>query len=144
MTGNLYLDLAVSLAGVGVLVAVSWLLGAWRTARLDAAAAPDKLAFDEPDFLPSAWLFDTEGRAAAALSEDGEEVAWLFVVGDGIAVRRMKRGAAPVRAEGESLVATLRDPSRWTLRLKAPSEAEAAAWASRLGGASYNGNHAVS
>ncbi|GAB4517583.1 MAG: hypothetical protein Kow00133_02070 [Amphiplicatus sp.] len=144
MTGNLYLDLAVSLAGVGVLVAVSWLLGAWRTARLDATAARDRLAFEEPDFFSGAWLFDVEGRAAAALSQDGEEVAWLFVVGDGIAVRRMKRGAAPVRAEGETLVAALRDPSRWTLRLRAPNQAEAAAWASRLAGPAYNGNHAVS
>lgn len=144
MTGNVYLDLAVSLASVGVLVAVSWLLGAWRTALLDAVAAHDRLAFEEPDFFAGAWLFDAQGRAAVALSQNGKEVAWLFVVGDGIAVRRMKRGAASVRAEGDTLVATLRDPSCWTVRLKAPNETEAAAWVSRLAGPAYNGNHAVS
>jgi hypothetical protein len=137
MTGNLYLDLLISFAGVGVLVAVSWTLGGWRSAPVDAASAAERLAFDEPDFKPGEWLLSVDGRAAAALSEDGKEAALVFRVGDGLATRRFRRGAVPIERSGAALVAALKEPSKWRLRLIAPDEASAARWAGGLGGEAY-------
>lgn len=141
MTGNLFLDLAISFAGVAVLVAVSYLLGGWRSAPVDEAAARDRLAFDEPDFNPGAWLFGADGKAAAALSEDGREAAFVFSVGDGLSTRRARCGEVAVEAAGRTLTARLRDPSKWALKLSAGSPEEAARWASRLSGESYSQGH---
>ena len=138
MTGNLYLDLVISLVGVGVLVGVSWLLGGWRSAAVDAASAADRLAFDEPDFRVREWLISADGKAAAALSEDANEAALVFRVGDGLASRRFRRGAAPVERSGAALEIVLKDPSKWRLRLIAPDEASAERWLGGLGGEAYN------
>lgn len=137
MTGNLYLDLLISLAGVGLMVGVSWALGGWRSAPVDAASAADRLAFDEPDFRPREWLISEDGRAAAALSEDGKEAALVFQVGDRLATRRFLRGSVPIERSGTALVAVLKEPSKWRLRLAAPDEASAARWAGELGGEAY-------
>lgn len=141
MTGNLFLDLAISLAGVAVLVGASYLLGGWRSVSIDEAAARDRLAFDEPDFTPGEWLFGADGRAAAALSEDGREAAFVFSVGDDLSTRRMRCGDVPVDASGPTLTAHLRDPSKWALNIAAGSPEEAARWASRLSGAGYIQGH---
>lgn len=134
MTGNLYLDLLVSFGGVAVLVAVSFLLGAWKSASIDESAARDRLAFDEPDFRPAEWLFSSDGKSAAALSGDGAEAAFIFALGDGLATRRTKLGTVPVSVEGERVVVKLCDPSKWVLKLAAGSPEEAARWAGRLSG----------
>ncbi len=141
MTGNLYLDLLISLGGVAVLVLVSFLLGGWKSAKLDEAAARDRLAFDEPDFRPSEWLFGGDGKSAAALSEDGAEAAFVFALGDGLATRRAALGAVPVKVDGDKVVASLHDPSKWALTLAAGSPEEAARWAGRLSGAGYIAPH---
>ena len=134
MTGNLYLDLAISLGGVAILVAVSFALGAWRSATLDEAAARDRLAFDEPDFVVGEWLFGADGKAAVAVSQDGRELGLLRLLGDGLATRRLKKGVAPIVAKGADVLIGLGDPSIATFRLKAPDEKSAAAWAGRLAG----------
>ena len=134
MTGNLYLDLAISLGGVAILVAVSFALGAWRSAPLDEAAARDRLAFDEPDFVVGEWLFGADGKAAVAVSQDGRELGLLRLLGDGLATRRIRKGAAPVVAKGAEIVIALGDPSIAKFRLKAADEKAAAAWAGRLSG----------
>lgn len=139
MTGNLYLDLAISLAGVAVLVAVSWLLGAWRSIPLDEAKARDRLAFDEPDFIVGDWLFGADGKSAVAVSQDGGELALVRSLGDGLATRRIRKGAAPVEARGADVLIALGDPSITKFRLRAPDDKAAAAWASRLGGRAFSG-----
>ncbi|MBI1364950.1 MAG: hypothetical protein GC153_03215 [Alphaproteobacteria bacterium] len=138
MTGNTFLDLLISLGGIAIMVAVSWGLGAWRTAKVDAQSARERLAFDEPDFRAVEMFVSADGRTAAALSEGGGEVAFVFAAGTGLGTRRAKRGAAELSAEGCDVVARLGDITAPRLRLKAPDEATAARWAGRLSGATYN------
>lgn len=137
MTGNLYLDLLISFAGIAVLVGVSFALGGWKSARVDEVAAQDRLAFDEPDFDVVEWLFSEDGKAAAAISRDGEEIAYIFAVGDGLSTRRVRKGAAKVEAAGEMVTVRLGDASFGRLRLAARDGEAAARWAGRLGGAGY-------
>jgi hypothetical protein len=144
MTGNLYLDLAISLAGVAILVAVSYALGAWRSATLDEDAAVERLAFDEPDFRPGEFFASRDGKSAVLVSQDRSEVAFVFPVGDGLSTRRLRAGGFPVTAQGSAVLAVLRDPSRWTLKLAAADEAEAERWAGRLSGADYSAGDGVS
>lgn len=134
MTGNLYLDLLISFGGVAVLVGVSFLLGAWKSATVDEASARERLDFDEPDFRPGEWLFSRDGSAAVAISQDGAEAAFVFALGDGLATRRVKLGAFEVKSEGDKVAARLRDPSKWSLKLAAGSPEEAVRWAGRLSG----------
>lgn len=137
MTGNLYLDLLISFAGIAVLVGVSFALGGWRSAKVDETTARDRLAFDEPDFAVGEWLFSEDGKTAAAISADGEEVAYVFAVGDGVATRRMRKGAVPVEAAGETVTVRLGDASIGRLRLAVRDDEAAVRWAGRLGGAGY-------
>lgn len=137
MTGNPWLDLLISFGGVAVLVGLSFALGGWRSLALDDVLARDRLAFDEPDFIAKDLFISADGKAAAAISEAGEAV-FLFALGDGVATRRLPRGAAKVRTEGKSVVATIGDVSRSRIKLAAADESEAARWAGRLGGEDYN------
>lgn len=136
MTGNLWLDLLISFGGVAVLVGLSFALGGWRSLALDETVVRDRLSFDEPDFIARDFFVSADGKAAAAISEAGEAV-FLFALGDGVATRRLPRGAAKVKTEGKSVVATLGDVSRGKVKLAAADEAEAARWAGRLKGEDY-------
>ncbi len=108
------------------------MLGAWRDVRVTEAAAAEKLAFDEPDFRAAAWFVGADGKSAAAVSADGEEVALVFVVGDSYATRRLVRSA--VRAEQAEAVLRFRlgEASRPTVLLLAPDAATSQHWLSRL------------
>jgi hypothetical protein len=134
MTGDLAIDLAISLAGIALMVGVSFLIGAWRSAPVSEAAARERLAFDEPDFAPARFMVSRDGKAAAAISGAGDEAAFVFSVGDGLATRRLRCGAFKVRREGGEVVAELADPSKPKLRLIAGNSEEAADWAGGLGG----------
>ena len=134
MTGNLYLDLLISFAGIGVMVGVSFLLGAWKNAPVDAASAIDRLAFDEPDFAPARWMMSADKRAAAALSAAGGEAAFVFAQGDGLATRRLSHGAFKVEQEGREVIVSFGDITKPKIRLVAGGEAEAAEWAGSLRG----------
>lgn len=133
MTGDLVLDLLISLAAIALMVGISWLMGAWRTIRVDEASAAERLAFDEPDFAPVRWMVGADGKAAAALSESGE-AAFVFAVGDSLATRRPAPGAYRVSRDGEAVVAAIADPSKPAIRLRAASAGQAAEWAGGLGG----------
>lgn len=134
MTGNLILDLAVSLAGIVVIVAVTYALGAFKSATVSAAGASDRLAFDEPDFKVGAWLIGVDGKSAAAVSADGAETALVFAVGDGLATRRFRKGAVGLEKDGASVVFRLGEPSRRVIRLAAADPGAAEQWLLRLAG----------
>jgi hypothetical protein len=135
LTTSVLIELGLSLVGVGVLVAATYFLGAWRTARVTVEAAADRLAFDEPDFRPSEWLIGDDGKAAAAFSSDGAEIGIVFVMGDDLATRRLRSSAAKVRLDGGSVVFLLREPSRRAVKIAGADEAAAGRWLSRLGAA---------
>lgn len=121
-------EIAVSLAGIAVLVLVSWFLGALRTAKVTQEAAAERLAFDEPDFAQGDWLVGTDGISAAAVSADGAEGALVFVIGDGLGTRRFRRGGVAVERSGAILAFKTSEPSLPKVRVSAPDEATAARW----------------
>lgn len=132
MTKAVLIELGLSLIGVGVLVALSYLLGGLRSARVTLDAAAERLLFDEPDFQPADWLIGADGKAAAALSRDGSEIGLVFVVGDDYATRRLKRAGAEIGREGNDLVFALRETSRRAVRVAAPDDGAAGQWLLRL------------
>lgn len=137
MTGDLTLDLLISAAGVALIVAISALLGGFRSVRLDEASARARLAQDEPDFEPAAFMISADGKAAAALGA-GRDAALLFALGDGVATRRFAVGAFEVAAEGRDVAILLGEPSKGRLTLAAATPETAAEWAGRLSGRAVN------
>lgn len=133
MTGDVLLDFLISVAGIALIVAVSAAFGAVRSVAVTEAAAADRLAFDEPDFVPQAWLVSADAKAAVA--EAADEIALVFALGDGLASRRLKRGAAKVERAGKALVFRLGDVAKPRVTILAADEKAAAGWLSRLAGA---------
>ena len=145
MTGNVLLDLALSLGGVVLLVGLARLLFGARPATLDRVAAPDRaptpdraaaraaaadrLAFDEPDFAPTDWLAGAGG--ALALNAAGE-AALVVPLGDGLATRRVRLCDLRSRREGAVILIEAPDHAFSSLAVTAASEAEARRWAARL------------
>lgn len=134
MTGSLILDLAISLAGVALLVALSWALGGMKTIPVTLEAARERLAFDEPDFLPGEWFVGRDAKAAAVTSLNGEETALVFALGDGLATRRFRHGAIGVERAGKTVLFRLGEPSRAAVRLDGGDEESAARWVLTLAG----------
>ena len=133
MTGNLYIDLAISLGGIAFIVGVSYLLGAFRNPPITLERAVDRAAFDEPDFVAAHWLVDDLGRAAVGVSEEGEALI-AFRVGDGVATRRIPVVALAATAQSDEIVVRLREPTIDAIHLKASPHKKAAEWVGRLGG----------
>ena len=133
MTGDPLLDLAISLVGTALLVGLSLALGAWRNVRVEETSATERLAFDEPDFQPMAWLVSDDGRAAAAVDSAGRDYALVFAVGDSLATRRLKLGSRSVSTDGRAIQINLNELSKAHVRIRASDERAASDWASRLG-----------
>lgn len=134
MTGSLAFDMLISLTAIALMVGISMLIGAWRNASVDEAAARERLAFDEPDFEPGRWLVSADGKAAVALSGGGDEAAFVFSVGDSLATRRLRVGAFEVACDGGDIIARIPDVSKPRIRLRAGDAGAAAEWAGGLGG----------
>lgn len=98
MTGNIYLDLAISLAGVLALIGLARLIFGPGDPPFTAAAAAERLNFDEPDFAPSDWLTDEKQRAALARNSEGE-LALVIAIGDGLVTRRFPAGYAVILSD---------------------------------------------
>ena|SRR3990167_335107 len=127
-------EIAISLAGVVILIGLAWALGATRSIAVTEEAAIDRLAFDEPDFRPGEWLIGADGKSAAAISVDGVEAAVVFAVGDGLGTRRFRQGDVNIEQSGSGLTFKFGEPSLRSLRLLALSESAAAQWVLRLAG----------
>lgn len=134
MTGNALIDLAISLAGVAILIGLSWLFGAMKSVVVTKETAIERLAFDEPDFKPGEWFVGADAKSAAARSADGHETALVFAVGDGLATRRFRHGAVSIEKSGTSLAFRIGEFSLRRVRLVAPDDAAAEHWILRLAG----------
>lgn len=133
MTGNLLLDTLISLAAIAVMVLLARLLFPAPGAKVTEAEARERLALDEPDFTPDAWLIDEQGRAALAEGASGE-YALVKKVGLDLAIRRFKKGDMQVGDQEGDLVLSSGDltlpetrisnpkASAWTLKLKSQSD----------------------
>ncbi len=102
MTGNPILDLAISIAGVSLLVLLARLIFGPGGRGIDRAAAAERLGFDEPDFEPTDWLI---GEGAALARNNAGELAVVIVHGDGLVTRRLGAASpAPYYKDGRLVV----------------------------------------
>ncbi|MEO0400434.1 MAG: hypothetical protein AAF224_13545 [Pseudomonadota bacterium] len=143
MTGNLVLDLAISLVGIAILVLISYFLGALRNAVVTEAAAMERIAGDEPDFKPTDWLIDSGGKSAIGVSGEGEAVI-VFSHGDRLASRRFKTGERAVSHDGALITIALDELALKALSCAARDETTAAHWVGVLRGRDVNSRDGVS
>ena len=143
MTGNLALDLAISVGGIVVLVVVSYVLGGLRDAVVNEATAHARLKADEPDFTLSDIIVDTGGKTALAVSETGEG-ALVFRHGDRLATRRFNAGARPVGGDGSTVVMDMGEPTLGVVRCNVGDAATAAKWVGLLSGRGVSSANGVS
>lgn len=130
MTGNLLIDSLISIGAIAVMVLTARLVFPAPPAKVTREAAQKRLAFDEPDFDPIAWLEDTQGRAVIAANQAGE-FALVSRLGLDLVVRRFKAGAVQAEIEGGALVLRLPDP---TVPRAVIEHRDAAIWARNLAG----------
>ncbi len=131
MTGNLFLDSAISLSAIGLMILAAWLAFRAPPVAVDETAARARLAFDEPDFKPAVWVMDEEGRAALAEGTAGE-FALVRRLGADLVTRRFARGEATVQAENGALTVRPADPGSRAVTLRC---ADAAHWARKIASA---------
>ncbi|MCB2113121.1 MAG: hypothetical protein KDD85_06175 [Parvularculaceae bacterium] len=135
MGPGLITELAFSVLGAAIVVVVTWLFGALKSARVTPQAASDRLAFDEPDFAAGEWMIGADGKSAAVVSADARETAVVFVLGDGLGTRRFRRGAVSLERDGAELTFRINEPSLGAVSIMARNDAEAEQWVLRLAGA---------
>ncbi len=124
MTGNVVLDLAISVAGIVILVGLARIIFAGAGTLIDQSSAERRLVFDEPDFAPVAWAIDQTAGVALARN-DAEEIALVFAHGDGLATRRIAAHDANVHyAEGRLTIDRADHTSRSASVAMTPDEAE--------------------
>jgi len=126
-------------AGVLGVILFSYVLGGWRTARIESAAhAAALLRESEPDFTPAEALLGTGGGAALLSEQDGERLGVVVVQGDRFAVRIAAPGEvkaarlAKSRDGSASLEIALDDIGFPKVRLALPGNDEGREWLARL------------
>jgi hypothetical protein len=127
MTG-MALQLAVSVAGIALMVGFCWLLFGGAEATLSAQSAAARLERDVPGFRAGRAALGRDARAA--LVEDARDGAVYLVLarGDGMVTRKLARGTRMTR-DGERLALTL---GEFTLKHAALELRDAAEWEARL------------
>jgi len=133
LTGNVLIDLAISLTGIAILVGLARAIFGSAQQPLNAASAASRLAFDEPDFAPVAWVVDEAAGAAIARNGAGE-IALIKAAGDGLATRRAKAGAFSCAHSGAVLTIASPDLTFGGVTVTAANEAEAMQWALHIAG----------
>ncbi len=133
MTGNVLIDLAISLTGIVILVGLARLIFPDAVAAFSAEAACARLAFDEPDFQAVDWLVDAKRGAALAVSNTGD-IALIKAAGDGLTTRRMRPGDLYCSRDGADLAIAAPDHTFRKFAVRAASDSEAQRWAVRLSG----------
>lgn len=132
MTGNLLIDSLISITGIIVMVIVVRLVFPKTAAPVTEARARERLALDEPDFEPCAWLIDAEGRAALAEGKAGDFVL-VERLGLDLVTRRFLPGVAKAAEEEGALAVKL--PDHTTPKVAIASR-DATQWAMKLSGGS--------
>lgn len=137
MTGNVLLDLAISLGGIAILLLISVALGAMHSVVVTEETATNRARFDEPDFVPGDWLIDAGGKAALSIDDANGDLLCVFSLGDRLATRRYGRGprealAQKAKIDGQTLILPLGDLAKPRLRLDAGAADAATGWLGRL------------
>lgn len=122
--------------GVLLLVAITWWLGGWKTARLaDEGAALRRLRLDMPDFQADQILLAKDGSAALLREAGSGRLVAVAANGDGFFTRDIQPAqAAAARFEDghQSLVIDAPDFSAPRIKLPVTDPAQAQAWITRL------------
>ncbi|MEL6360740.1 MAG: hypothetical protein AAFR21_06610 [Pseudomonadota bacterium] len=125
MTGNLYLDLLISLGGIGFVVGLAALLGAGEPILVTEENARDRVAFDEPDFIADNWFVDTRGKGALGIGKgiggEAAEAVVVFRLGDRLATRRFDATNHSILPISGGLRVVLGDVSKGHVDLFLPS-----------------------
>ncbi|MEM6538269.1 MAG: hypothetical protein AAF668_11135 [Pseudomonadota bacterium] len=132
MTGNLVLDLAISLAAVAVLVLISWLLGAGKVDRLSRSDVEKRVRFDEPDFVFDRYIEGADGRSSVLIGAN--EVVVALRSGDRITTRRLAKEAIRASVDNRAVKLQTNDFTTPSIRLMAGDGAEASEWQQLLSG----------
>lgn len=128
MTGNLLIDTLISVAAIAVMVGVARLLFPAPSVLVTEETARARLALDEPDFEPCAWLFDKNGRAALV---EGADAGLVVVKSLGLDLVLRRTAAEDLRASYNNDEITLRLDDV-TMPKAVISNEGAQAWAQRL------------
>ena len=108
MTGNFWIDNAISAAGIAFVVFIIAFVFRHKPASLTKTRALQALLSDEPDFSPADWLHDHQGRATLAYDGKGHFVI-VARVGIDTLTRRFKAGAVVVTQCEDRLSLDLKD-----------------------------------
>lgn len=112
MTGSAYIDLAISVVGIALLVFLARMIFPGGRANLTLELAKQRLQFDEPDFAPTNWVVDAGDGSALARNADGE-VALVYVHGGDVATRRAPASTVQMSyADGILIIAKIDHTSR--------------------------------
>ena len=128
MTGNILIDNLISLGAIAAMVAFAWAMFRAPVPLVTQARAADRLAFDEPDFEPEAWLLDEKGRAALATGRAGD-VAIVFALGTDLVTRRFTAHGVMAEPTEGGVIIRPNDPGAREITLISP---DAAQWARKL------------
>lgn len=108
MTGNFFIDNAISAAGIAFVVLVVFLLFRPRAAPVTEEEARARIAIDEPDYAIVSMLIAESGRAVLARNEGGEFII-VSRIGADLITRRFNAGGAKVLCEDDALTIALSD-----------------------------------
>ncbi len=128
MTGNLLIDTLISVAAIAVMVGFARLLFPAPTILVTEATARARLALDEPDFEPRAWLIDKKGRAALVEGADAG-FAIIKALGLDLVIRRFPAEAPRTSYHNEEITLKFDD---LTMPRAVISNDSAKAWALKL------------
>jgi len=126
MTGNILIDLAISVVAIAILVGLSRLMFPAAAADFGQRPAAARLAFDEPDFAPVRWALDRASGVAIADNGAGE-FALVRVKGGALLTRRLWAGAVTVQYRDGYLCIDLHDMTIRPVRMIMDA-AEGAVW----------------
>lgn len=123
----------IAVAGVTLLVILSWRLGALKITRLaDSEAAEKRFAQDFPNLRPSHSFVSSDGKVALLDLQRGQ-VGAVFAVGDKFATRLWSLGGlVSIESESDRLMIRTGDMTCPTLTVDGLSAAEQSTWRRRL------------
>ncbi|WP_425409043.1 hypothetical protein [Hyphococcus sp.] len=128
MTGDYIIDSVISLAAIGLMVFVAWVMFRTPFKPVTQEEARERLAFDEPDFTPAHWLVDDKGKAVFVEGADGD-YALVSRLGLDLVTRRFQGEAVRATEQSGALRIKPLDPGSRAVTVSAP---EAAAWARKF------------
>lgn len=125
------LQLAISLAGIGLMVGLCrWLFGAADAPIADARALAEDIARDVPGFRAGRSALGRDARVALVENATDGEIYLAVARGDGMVTRKLAHGLALAR-DGGRLMLDLRD---FTLKPVALDLDDADYWEGKLKG----------